>query len=249
MTDFFGNTSADERSELANSLGAYALDALDASERLTIETRIHNDPRLRDEADELSQIAAMLGTDVVGTQELPHGAWERFAPLLDKPTGEAPVTDLSYRRQRRFRQVAVGTMAAAIIGLLVTVAVQQRRIGSIERSARSLDNSASAAATAPGAKRATLKPNAGGTAALVTILPDGTGYLDLASLPAIDPSHVWQLWSLNDAGAVSLGVTGDHSKSMAFHTSPGVHSFAVTIEPNGGSVKATTSPIAIGSTD
>ena len=249
MSDLFRNTPADEHDELANALGAYALDALDASERLAIETRIHNDPRLRAEADELSQIAVMLGTDVAGTHELPRGAWERFAPLLDKPTGEAPVTDLSYRRQRRFRQVAVGAMAAAIIGLLVTVAAQQRRIGSVERSARSINNAASVAATAPGAKRATLKPNVGNATALVTVLPEGSGYLDLATLPAIDPNHVWQLWSLNDGGAVSLGVTGDHSKSMAFHASPGAHSFAITVEPSGGSAKATTDPIAIGSTE
>ena len=249
MNDNSPINPAPKREDLSELLGAYALDALEPSERLGIEGRIDSDPRLRAEADELSQIASLLGVDGAGINELPSGAWDRFATLLDKPTAQAPVVDLSYRRQRRVRQIVMGAAAAAFIGMLIAVAAQQHRIGSLERASGSLERAAASASNAPGAKHADLLESSGQKTALVTVLPDGTGYLDLAALPALDENHVWQLWTVDTSRLVSLGVTRDSSTPMAFHGSPGVRTFAVTVEPLGGSAQATTKPIASGSTN
>ncbi len=249
MNDNSPINPAPERDDLSELLGAYALDALEPSERLGIEGRIDSDPRLRGEADELSQIASLLGVDGAAINELPSGAWDRFASLLDKPTAQAPVVDLSYRRQRRFRQIAMGAAAAAFVGMLIAVAAQQHRIGSLERASGSVERAAANAGTAPGAKHADLLESSGQKTAAVTVLADGTGYLDLAALPALDENHVWQLWAVDAPNVISLGVTRDNSTPMAFHGSPGVRTFAVTVEPLGGSSKATTKPIASGSTN
>ncbi len=248
-SDNFSSSPDESPDALVGLLGAYALNALDAQERIGIEARLDADPRARAEADELSQIAALLGSDIQSNNDLPSGAWDRFAPLLDQPATQAPVFDLSYRRTRRLRQMAMGTVAAAFVALFIVVASQRHQISNLRETAGSVTKAAESALTSPGSKHGNLKPSAGGALVSITVLPDGSGFVGLDSLPKLDAQHVWQLWNIDSKNVISLGISGDPTSPMAFHAAPGSHSFAVTLEPVGGSIKATTSPIAAGSID
>lgn len=68
--------------------------------------------------------------------------------------------------------------------------------------------------------------------------------IDLSSLkmPSNDEDHQYQLWALVDGKPVDLGVfdsTDDHSGMKRMKSVKGAQSFAVTLEPKGGSINPT----------
>ena len=66
--------------------------------------------------------------------------------------------------------------------------------------------------------------------------------LDLIDMPATDAEHEYQLWALDNGKPVDAGVFDSKSGSPSFvqlNKITSAHGFAVTIEPNGGSVNPT----------
>src|SRR5581483_1404161 len=142
--------------------------------------------------------------------DAPAGVWDRIAgSLTETPPAAArtlPFAPPATRRRRRLPVVpilAAGMAAAAavVVVLGLTLAHQNRRLDRL-----SLTQAATAALVNPAAHKAHLVSADGAVSVDAVVLPDGRGYVVRDSLPDLDASRTYQLWSLEKSGPVSLGV-------------------------------------------
>ncbi|MFI5048166.1 MAG: anti-sigma factor domain-containing protein [Acidimicrobiia bacterium] len=236
--------------ELDELLPAYALDALDDDERAAVEAHLAVDPHARDEVASLQRAASFLAH--TGGPP-PVGVWEKLEATIRAkpgPSGEVPPPRLlplaqsgppGERTSRRWQIVA----AAAVVVALAMFSLWAFDRGGSERT---LDTAAAAdgAATTPGARHATLRDADGTTLARAVVLPDGTGYVTTAKLPALGTGRTYQLWGVDDRATISLGVMGPDPKVVAFHTDRPPSALAITNERAGGVVSSAESPTAVG---
>jgi hypothetical protein len=101
------------------------------------------------------------------------------------------------------------------------------------------------AATAPGARHASLTDQDGKTLASAVVLTDGTGYLT-AQLPRVPAGQTYQLWGITRTGTVSLGVLGRNPSTVAFQAAVPTQSLAITTEAAGGVPVSRNAPDAVG---
>ncbi len=261
--------------DLDELLGAYAVHALDPDDAARLEAYVAVEPAARAELDRLRDAAAALGAGLEMDEDPPLLPWARLRAELfgDDPdavvlpgshvaSGSGPaanesvidlrpaapvvmvdpappaVTSLS---QRRWRGVALRALAAAgavvaVVGL--TVAAVDRR------GAPSVADLASAAQEQPGSLQGTLT-GAGGTARVV-LGEDGRGYLVDAKLAPLESGRAYQLWSLDSAAPVSLGVLGAAPEAVAFTAAARPRKLAISVEPAQGSVAPSAAPVLIG---
>jgi anti-sigma factor RsiW len=242
--------------EIAELLGAYALDAVDADEAAVIEAHLSDCPRCTAELAQHREVAALLanaGSDA--SVEL----WDKIAVRLDPP-GDPPSTatvldaalavalprQMSQRRRRlRWSAAgAVGAVAAAVIALLaLQVGHLDDQIGT-----NSVTSAAQAAMRNPEARTVVLASTSvpGVTAAQIVVLPSGAGYVTHSRLDRLPARETYQLWALESGRIVSLGLLGDHPADVAFTEGNGrdIRAYAVTTEPAGGVVAPTGTPVA-----
>jgi anti-sigma-K factor RskA len=101
------------------------------------------------------------------------------------------------------------------------------------------------AATAPGARHASLTDQDGNTLATAVVLGDGTGYLT-SELPRVPAGQTYQLWGITKTGTVSLGVLGPNPTTVAFQAAVPTQSLAITTEAAGGVPVSHNAPDAVG---
>jgi anti-sigma-K factor RskA len=241
--------------ELDSLLGAYALDALDATDRARVEAYLERDAAARAEVDEMRETAASLALLPDTPVEAPPEVWTRIhdAIAYDEPerAPEAVSDGLAARRARRARWIAPVAVAAAIA--IVVLAVQ---VGSLHRQLDRAHQSGPAAMAAAfdratkvdGARTVRLQSDSGTTLARVVLLPDGTGYLRGDHLPQLPSDRTYQLWALTGSkhAPVSAGVLGSDPTAVAFRASGPVQGFAVSEEDAGGAVQPHLPPVASG---
>jgi anti-sigma-K factor RskA len=232
--------SADEF-ELDELLGAYALDAVEADERLAIEQYLMVDPRARREVEEHREVATILAWT---TMTAPEGLWDRIADNLDeappRPRGElASVLSLDRARddrpaRRRWRDLgswAVASAAAAVVAVIVVNTLANT--GSDESPVAA----AVAAARADRDSVTTQLVRADGLVGGEAIIDqDGHGYLIGDSLPQLPADQTYQLWGVIGEQVISLGVLGHNPEIELFSAGAPVSQLVVTIEPAGGVV-------------
>jgi len=247
--------------DLDSLLGAYALDALDADDRVRVEAYLERDAAARAEVDEMRETAASLAMLPAETMDAPPELWERIAGAIAAERASTPdlgpagsdIDEVAARRARRARvQWMVPAAAAAAIVVVVLAAQVSSLHGQLDR-AHQLGPAAMAAAfdraaKADGAREAGLTSGSGATLARVVLLPDGTGYLrgdHLARLPA---DQTYQLWAVTGdvkkPVTVSAGVLGPDPQAVSFRASGPVRAFAVTVEHAGGVVQSANQPLA-----
>ena len=227
--------------EIQELLGAYALDAVEADERETIEEHLPTCPRCRSEVEEHLETAALLAA---GGAPAPDGIWDRISESLEP-------ADLSRYRERRrpvsrwlTSAVAAAALAAAfVVGAEVTG--QRQRIEEVAESAddATLVRVATAALLDPDARRVTLE---GRGRVEAVVLPDGTGYLVQDSLRPLVERRTYQLWAMNGSTPISAGVLGPDPGVTAFRVDPRVDALAITEEPAGGVAEPTSDPLVVG---
>jgi hypothetical protein len=263
--------------EIAELLGAYALDAVDPDEARTIAAHVEECPRCAAELAEYHEVAGMLAND---GGDAPGELWDRIAAQATRPDGglsgsDAPVAGMapvrhideartapsaqavSSRRSRALRQagMAVAGVAAALIALMaIQVSRLDTRVNHLNALAQraGLSQAVQAALLDPNAKRVTLARSAspGPALAELVLLPSGTAYLINSHLAALPTDQTYQLWGVVGGRAVSLGLLGNHPSTVPFRvdSSAAVSTFAVTAERAGGVVTSTHAPVAQGST-
>jgi hypothetical protein len=247
--------------EVADLLGAYALDAVDADERAAIEAHLATCARCRAEVAEHREVAALLANE---GGDAPDGLWSRIADSLDAPPPElrlqpvpprpdlapTPPVVLAERRTRvpRWATAALAAAAAVLVLLGVTVVRQGDRIDQLEAAATAdpLEVAFQAALDDPSSTAVELTSPDGAVELRGTVTSDGRGFLRASNLPALGEDQTYQLWGATPAGElVSLGVLGADPGVVAFDAS-GFELLAISEEALPGVVAPTADPVAAG---
>lgn len=242
--------------EIAELLGAYALDAVDPDEAVQVLAHVSECPRCAAELAQHYEVAALLanaGSDA--SVEL----WDKIAARLDPPGDPPPaarVLDAALadalprrvsQRHRRVRWSAtagIGAIAAAAIALLAL------QVGHLDNrlDQTGVSSAVQAALNNPQARtvalRSTTHPDV--TLADVVVLPSGSGYVIHNKLHPLSSDQTYQLWGVEKGKAISLGLLGSHPAVVPFSQGNGksITAYAVTAERAGGVVAPTHSPVA-----
>lgn len=250
--------SAMSHDDVAELLGAYALNAVDADERALVDAHLADCPKCRAEVASHQEVAALLGNS---GGDAPAGLWERIASTLEEAPppmrlalpGEATITPLAPRRRargNRFVVAAVSAAAAVVIGALGVKVVQQD--DELDRISAALDDegvlsAANLALLDPNAVQSRLTSADGTLSVSAVLLPNGTGYLLTHELPALDESRTYQLWGQTGSGLISLGLLGaEPGAVIPFQASGDVAALAITEEVSGGVAQSENPPALIG---
>lgn len=238
-------------------LGAYAVHAVDASERAAVEELVAADPEAARQLADLTAVAAILG-DAVAADPPPAlrdavlsavattpqvGPRHAAAESPSIPDVETPVTDLaSRRRPRRTQWLAIA--AAVVVGAAIptAIAVQQaQRANEVEEQQQALAD----LLTDPSAVVVHGTLDGGGTA--TAVMTDSQALVSASDLPDPGDEHVYQLWVVSGDEAASAGILADaggSARALTDDFSPG-DALAITVEPAGGSDQPTTTPVVV----
>lgn len=243
--------------EVQELLGAYALDAVEDTEAEGVELHLRSCPRCRAEVESHRETASWLAH---GGAPAPEGVWDKIAGNLEEapPPVDIPRIlpwetrergrDRPARIRRRPVVEWIAGVAAALLLLLGGVAINQQRQIDDVRDRNGLEQALASALSDPKARQVSLtSPSNGGASVKAVVLPDGTGYLVAKSaLRPLDDNRTYQLWGINDAKVVSLGVLGTAPKIVPFNAPPDVRTLAITEEERGGVVASKNDPVVVG---
>jgi hypothetical protein len=257
--------------EIEELLGAYALDAVDASEARVVEAHLAECPRCRAEVAAHREVASLLGN---AGGSAPDGLWDRIATELDAEFRDVPpvpeiatarlaraaTSDRSAprtagRSQRVVRPVAV-SLAAVAAALALVVGLLSAKVSSLDSQVRSINTAMATDGTAqlsalaladPAHRRVELDAAVGraGPRAVIVMLPGGQAYwVTEAALHRLPANETYQLWAEASGRVVSIGLLGSAPKDVAVQTTANMTKFMVTAEPLGGT-SAPTSPVVV----
>jgi len=231
--------------------GAYVLRAMDDDEAAAFETHLAACSRCQDEVRSLQSVAARLGDSVA---EPPPAALRERVLSQARQTRQLPpteaVTSISSRAARRPSAPGRWLAVAAAMLLLVAGAAgvvayeSNQRANSLAVAADQLNELLSQ----PDVSMQQSAVAGGGEATLVSSRAAGQAVLLTSGVPATDSSSTYQLWSIDEAGATSLGLfnPGDDDRGAARVELPAsTVTFGMTVEPAGGSPAPTTPPILL----
>jgi anti-sigma factor RsiW len=252
--------------DFIESLGAYALDAMDPDEAEAVRLHLEECPRCTEEVAQYHQVAALLGN---GGGDAPTHLWDEIAGKigalhpadrsLTAPTPIRPVPGGAARSPSSARVgglprrvVLLGAAAAVVVVAVLSIQVARLndRVGSLNASSASTDlnHLVQAALVNPAAQKVDLASAtvASATDAEVVILPSGSAYLVNKGLPALPSNQTYQLWGRTGTQLISLGVLGNRPTNAAFSVGPSAkyRAYLVTAERAGGVVKTTHQPVA-----
>ncbi len=250
--------------DIIESLGAYALDALERDEAEVVRQHLVECPRCAAEVAQHCHVASLLGN---AGGEAPAHLWEAIAGRLESdrprhPHGVPSIAEAPARGGpdrpgwigqvgRRPWTLVAAAAVVAIALLSLQVARLNDRVGTLNSlgSPKNLSQLAQEALANPNAQRVALaSATTGHTAAEVVVLPSGSAYLLNKALPALPTSQTYQLWGKSGGQLISLGVLGNRPRTVAFTVRPFATYavYLVTAERAGGVVRTTHRPVARG---
>ena len=259
--------------EVAQLLGAFALDAVDSDEAEAIRLHVAECPRCASEVAEHWEVTGLIANAGV---DAPPELWDRIAARIDdtresarrpaplRLAARSPAPGRArWTARRRLAWSAGSAVAAAVAVVAVLLAVQvgrlDQRVGQLAAASRQngLEQAVQAALLDPSAHKVTLDgtggattgvsgPSTGARAGVVVVLPDGSAFMLNTGLPRLAADRTYQLWGVVGGQTVSLGLLGNQPRDVAFTVDPSapVTVFAVTDEAAGGVVRPTHSPVA-----
>lgn len=239
-------------------LGAHALDATDSVERGAIEAYLDRSPDARVEVSRLEAVVATLAS--TQATDVPDGSWDRLlgrlrgaAPEADEPVpalrlparpepqpGAVVPPGRSGRARRGWVAATLAMAAAMIVGVALGAVVDRAR------PTADLASLARAAFDDPSSRQGSLSGDAGGPTVRVVVDPQGRGFVLAQDLARLPEGRTYQLWSLDGAAPVSLGLLGADPQVVAFTASPGVTTLAITDEPAPGATAPGQAPLVLG---
>lgn len=245
--------------------GAYAIDALDDSERAAFERHLDECAECAAEVRELQATSALLADDAAVAP--PAGLRDRVLaeiatvrPLppevhVQRPTEDAPAAkpadQLAGRRaaRRTPRWSGLAVAAAAVIALGVTVPVVINAINDDEPGGSQVALSPTEKVLqADDAASATVELGDGAEATLVRSESLGQAVLVTKAMPAAPEGKTYQMWLFTDAGAiVSAGLMQPAADQTIILSGDAAHATAaaISVEPAGGSKQPTSDPVAL----
>ncbi|HVL05148.1 MAG TPA: anti-sigma factor [Acidimicrobiales bacterium] len=250
--------------EVADLLGAYALDALEPAELQAVDRHVQGCQACLAEVSEHREVAGLL---TPGWGKPPPGLWDKIAasleeqpPPLDlapviamKPAPPPPPTVASGadRAARRGFGVGIAAMVAvaamAMIGFLGVRAIDDGGLRDPDVTALAeLERSANAALADPSAQKVDLVSTDGARYVQAIVLRDGTGYLVNPRLPTLPAERTYQLWAVVGTNKISVGVLGNELGIVPFKMNGNVSALAITEEVAGGVVASRADPVVVG---
>ncbi len=242
--------NGNNRPDLDELLGAFALDAIEPVERFEMDRYLHDNEAARHEVDELRETAAMLALLHVEREPVPDSVWDGIQSAIreqgDEPEASADVIPLHGARVERAvrRRWSVPLPVAALLVAAASVAI-------VLLAARN-DNSprglAASYRTAAAHGHVVAIVGKQGPLAHVVQAKDGVGYMRTDDLPALADGKVYQLWVIapGQSAPISAGVLGRHPgtyATFAFKGEP--QAFALSVENAPGAISPST-PIGQG---
>lgn len=227
--------------------GAYAVDALDDTERAAFEAHLADCADCRTEVAELREAAGLLAglTPVAPPPRVRDevlAGIDRVRPLPPLPTPTTAATaSVSPLRRRPVRTALVAAAAAAALvggGLAITQPWHDDSSQELTTAERVL--------AADDAQEVALELD-GATARLVRSAEEGRAVLVTTDMPAAPRGRDYQLWlQTPDGDMVDAGLMPDRSDQTVLLTGDASRATGagITVEPDGGSPQPTTAPIA-----
>ena len=220
--------------ELAELLGAYALDALDDTDGEHEAVRLHllECARCRAEVAEHREVAALLAH---AGEPAPAAVWDRIASAIEGEAPPAPQPVLRAVapappavRPRWWSRPLTAAAAAAVVviaalGWLVLDA--NRRLDDLEGE-RGVAAAMADALADPASSVVDLE----GDVRVRAVIDDGHGYLAAADLPPAPDGRTYQLWGGAGGQMVSLGVLGSDPAGPVAFEAGNVQALALTVE-------------------
>lgn len=240
-----------------NLSGAYALDAVNATDRTAYETALTGSEEARSEATELQDTAVLLGlavTPVTPSAELRDRLFAQIAvtpqlPRLEQDAAPAPAPapgPAETKARLRWTRTAttVTTMAAAFALIIGGIAVGTT---SLHPEPSFQAQQLAALDTAADKKELASDVAGGGKATLVWSDQLATSAMVMEGVAALPDDSVYQLWYIGATGPRSAGfiavAPGDKSWYVLDGTMQLGDTVGITVEPKGGSEQPTTTPI------
>lgn len=209
--------------EVESLLGAYALNAVSAAERVHVRKHLETCADCRREIALLTEVAAELSW-------LP--APEQTDDLVDGIVAALPPRP---RRLTTRVAFAVAAVSLLIAGLLGAALVRER-----SRTDGVSDVLAQAHSTVR------LGPQGGFDGSGTLYVSDDAVVATFDGLPAAGGGRSYQLWAIRDGKPASVGVIGGRGRVIRLLDWQGrADAFAVTIEPEGGSPVPTSDPVLL----
>jgi hypothetical protein len=234
--------------ELAELLGAYALDAVDDTdgEREAVRLHLLECARCRAEVAEHREVAALLAH---AGEPAPPAVWDRIAAAIEGEARPAPqpllraVSPPSAPRTRWWTRPLTGVAAAAV----VVIAALGWLAFDANRRLDDLEGDRGVAAAMADALRdpASTVVDLEGDVTARAVLDDGTGYLAVADLPTAPAGRTYQLWGATGDELVSLGVLGGDPADVVAFEAGDVDALALSVE-EGPQVQPVGPQVAIG---
>lgn len=249
-------------SEVEDLLGVYALDALDADERLVVDQHLSACARCRAEVQAHREVAALLAHTGAPA---PEGLWARIAESLDgevpefslspvmpfpalAPVAPPAVPAISRSWPARAGALLLAAAAAVIVVLGVQMEQQDERLDEMSSllALDSLERAYQAAEGSPGSEVVRMTSFDGQIDAQAVVTDGGVGYLRASSLPRLPEGRTYQLWG--DAGdrRVSLGSLGPEPAVASFGVSGQFVGLAITEEAEPGVIVSEQPVLAYG---
>lgn len=254
------NAPSSECEPVRDLLGAFALDAVEPEEADAVLRHLEVCSRCSQEVAEFRETIGLVASE---GGDAPEQLWGRIAESIEAPASTEvpkPPTMLKPQPVRVWPRalVAVASAAAAAAAVLaVLVGLQTVRVDHLDHRVNQLSAAAQKAARLEGAAAALADPSAHRLVLTSTtpaakvvgelvILPTGGSYMISSAMPALPAGSTYQLWSVIAGRPVSVGVLGADPGTVAFSVDAAVtaQQYLVTVEPAGGVVAPTTSPVA-----
>ena len=223
--------------ELAELLGAYALDAVDDTdgEREAVRLHLLECARCRAEVEEHREVAALLAH---AGEPAPPEVWDRIAAAVEgeAPSTPGPVLLPAPARPPTPRPVARRWWARPVPALAAAAVVVIAALGWLAVDAnRRLDDLEGDRGVAAAMADALADPDSTvvdleGDVQVRAVLVDGSGYLAADDLPAAPDGRTYQLWGGGDDGMVSLGVLGSEPADVVAFEAGDLGVLALTVE-------------------
>ncbi|WP_405844518.1 anti-sigma factor [Streptomyces platensis] len=241
--------------DLHTLTGAYALGALSEQESAEFTRHLAQCPACTQEVRELQETAARLALAVAEVP--PAGLRTRVMAALPEvrqlPPRGRHATVAPLRRGMRHRLPYLAAAACLVVAALaggLAVNAQNEADEQRDRTARAEQQAAAVSAlmTAPDATFHTTALKGGGSGTVVASQRKGQTAFLYHGLPALSGQRVYELWYSRNGAMEPAGLvrTGSSSGAMLLTGGPqGADGVGVTAEPQGGSSRPTTAPLAV----
>jgi anti-sigma-K factor RskA len=228
---------------------AYALDALDDSERERFERHLRGCSACAQEVRQFSEVVTAMAMAVAA--EPPPGLRDRvlaatavtrqLPPEVAEPRRRAALPRSSWVPRLATGFAVAGVAAAVTLGV-IQVSTQDRL-----NTVQAQNQAIATVLAAPDAKLTSATASVGGRATVVLSYSEQKIVFTSSGLPALPSSEVYQLWLIGKVHTRSAGLLSEASDGK---TSPVLASglqthdvVGVTVEPAGGTSSPTTTPI------